>query len=122
MKHRLAMSTATGEADLAWSLVQLFFLTTFIATRPGAESSAAAAPSGDPTVTISIHLDPDGTMTVEDPGEMAPPSEPVETWLSTTCQQAHAVVLTCPDEVPHRQCRDAIELLMSWGPGCTYSY
>lgn len=122
MKHRLAMSTATGEADLAWSLVQLFFLTTFIATRPGAASPAAAAQGGEPSVAIVIRLDADGSMTIADPGGMTPPSHPVETWLPATCQKAHRVVLTCPDEVSHRQCRDAIELLMSWGPGCSFSY
>ena len=34
MATKLQMDTSTGNSDLAWNLVMLFFITTFIAIRP----------------------------------------------------------------------------------------
>ncbi len=119
MKPRLVMDTTTGQADLAWALVQLFFLMAFIAARP--VSGLGGQPVADEGAgqPITVRLLVGGGLVLEGPDTGR---GDVLGFLPEACAQNRAVVLICADDTPHRQCRDALARLAVAGPGCTYSY
>lgn len=131
----LQLDTATGNSDLAWLLVLLFFITTVIALRPAAlvgEVAADEGPQGQPVV-VSFEV-PEGSFGVPDepaelllvsPGESAPPGEGrgVLDWLSTTCEGVPVTVqVRCPEEATHLWCRQRMGELMKGAPECLYQY
>lgn len=122
MKRRLVMETATGQADLAWALVQLFFLMTFVAARPASGLVGPPSSEGAPADPIVISLDARGALTVTRSSSAPPPGLDLPAWLAEQCQQPRTVSLRCPDDIAHRDCRAALGELMSAGPGCSFSY
>ena len=131
----LQLDTATGNSDLAWLLVLLFFITTVIALRPAALVSEVAAdegPQGQPIV-VSFEV-PEGSFGVPDesaelllvsPGESRPPGEEagVLPWLAGTCEVSPMTVqVQCPEEATHLWCRQRMGELMKGAPACLYQY
>lgn len=135
MNGDFSLDTSTGNSDLAWLLVLLFFVTTVIALRPAALVSEVAAdegPEGQPIV-VSFEL-PEGSFGLPDepaalalisPGGQDGPAAgaPVLGWLSRTCQAApRTVQVRCPEEATHLWCRQRLGELLRDAPDCQYQY
>ena len=126
------MDTATGSSDLAWLLVQLFFITTFVAIGPTAfvsELAAEEGPSGQPVV-VGLEESEDvaaAPLVLIAAGDLAlPPMEtPLRSWLTDACAARPGtltVQVRCPEEATHAWCRGALHGLLEAAPECVYQY
>ena len=122
MRRRLKLDTATGESDLGWALVQLFFLMALLTARSATSSDAATASSGGAGRPLVLSVDFSGSVLVQDSGELDAPTGDPLSWLADACLAPRAVVLQCPPSLSHGECRSTLDRLLLAGPGCSYSY
>ncbi len=111
------LDTATGSTDLAWNLVQLFFLTTVLAARPGSAADEAVTPGAEPDPVVV-------TLIATEPPRFALPdgSDP-STHLAVACAESGARArLMCPEDLPHGRCRAALRELARTAQGCRWAY
>ncbi len=132
MNGGFSMDTSTGNTDLAWMLVLLFFVTTFIALRPAALVSEVAAdegPQGQPIVLGFSEAPPAAPRPQGDledlhvvaPGEHLPPAAgaSVAAWLGATCEAnaGQLVQVRCPEDAAHSWCSRQLKALLKASPG-----
>ena len=127
------LDTATGSTDLAWLLVQLFFITTFVAARNSAWVSDVAAAEGihdDPIVVAFAEAtwnetpSGDPSLVLETTGEHpSPPADAsLRDWLATTCSETTVVEVHCPPHATHMGCQRHVQKLVQNAPDCRYRY
>lgn len=120
---RLTLDASTGNTDLAWNLVLIFFLTTFIALRPATEGvrPADGGVQGTPLV-LAAGAEGAGIEAVHVVAG-APTTLPVADVLARHCTSRDQVAsLRCPDERSHRSCRELLQDLARRAPTCTWQY
>ena len=127
----LEMDTATGSSDLAWLLVQLFFITTFVAIGPTAFVSELAAEEGPAGQPVVVGLEDRGggaaPLVLIAAGDLPPPpmERSLRGWLADACAArpgALTVQVRCPEEATHAWCRGELHGLLEAAPECVYQY
>ncbi len=123
---RFQLDTATGQSDLAWNVMLLFFLLTFLALRPpslSAETSMENGAEGRP-VLVAFESATFESLVVKSPGALDAPTTDAATWLVASCQvpAPPTVEVMCPDDATHAACRALLGQLLSAAPGCSYRY
>lgn len=120
------LDTATGQSDLAWNVMLLFFLLCFLALRPpslSAETSTEDGVEGRP-VLVAFETGAFESLVVKSSGRLDAPTSDVGSWLAASCQveAPPTVEVMCPDDATHAACRALLGQLLSTAPGCSYRY
>lgn len=119
---RFELDPSTGNADLAWLLVILFFVTTTLALRPTQEGVEAAEEGATPRVAVSLDTDSED-LTITSTGGRGTPAGEAMAWLAGVCASEQAPVdVACPDDATHQWCKESLSELISAAPGCRYRY
>lgn len=139
MSAKLQMDTSTGTSDLAWNLVMLFFITTFIALRPASglvgDVAAEDGPAEGTPVVVAWPADAVDRLAAEpvdlallevvEPGSLSRPAagERAEAWLQAACvvEAPPTVLVRCPGDATHTQCQRLLKALLRQGP-CHFRY
>ncbi len=119
------LDTATGATDLAWNLVQIFFLTTVLAANVTAQSDPAAAPGSGPTEPVAVGFAGESltldALEVRREGQIES-GQAAFSSLRTACATSTPARLSCPPDASHGDCRAALAELRHRAPGCRWSY
>lgn len=120
----MRLDSHTGSNDLAWLLVLLFFVTTFVGVRKSALVGEVAADASGLSDPVILGFESE-RLVLKDRGTASPPAvgEAVTAWLSRTCAtEAVPTVIRCPGEATHQWCQEQLRDLLRDAPGCGYRY
>lgn len=118
------LDPSTGNADLAWLLVMLFFLTTTLSVKRDQQGVLAAEDGEGEALLVRVEQGSAGATVHAEPSEKygEPKDDPIA-WLRGVCASgAPTVELACPSDATHRWCGEQLSSIKQRAPGCRYRY
>lgn len=118
------LDPSTGNADLAWLLVMLFFLTTTLSVKRDQQGVLAAEDGEGEALLVRLEQGAtSATIHVEPNAKYGKPEHDPIVWLRGVCASGGPTVeLACPSDATHRWCREQLASIDQRAPGCRYRY